>query len=145
MYNTFLYGTAINDHRKVHLELPSARTYTKLQLGYDVPRDSNILIQLAANNNNSRNSAALVQKKPEVYNSFGPVSFKSAYQRILARHPYPYYQGPLFTHLKTLPGNSIQFDDSSNIDFLGSKITFNHPETQPCYKWSPLESGLLSM
>ena len=141
MYNTFLYGTAINDHRKVHLELPSARTYTKLQLGYDVPRDSNILIQLAANDDNSRNSAALVQKKPEVYNSFGPISFKSAFQRILARHPYPYYQGPLFTHLKTLSGDSIRSDDS-NVDFLRSKITFIHPETQPCYKWSPLESGL---
>ena len=95
MLNGCGYG---ND--KYYLETPSVRTFAKVEVQYDVPRDSKFLIQLAVHERQI--SSKLYENKPEVNNYYGPVSFKSAFQRILSKHPYPFYQSPLGLELKSL-------------------------------------------
>ena len=128
-----LYGCDLKDENKFYLTLPSARTYTRMEVSYDVPKDPKYLVQTAVSKR--RISSNLIQNEPEVQSSFGAVSFKSAFQRILAKHPYPFYQGPLIFELEKL-------QEVNNCEQILSTSTFSHSEQQSCFMWSPIKGGL---
>ena len=69
-----------------------------------------------------------------------PVYMSNTLHKILARHPFPFYQGPLIIELeKSIRSLWTEIPDSVA---LNAKTQFSHDESQACWKWTPMKTGL---
>ena len=150
MADFFLNGYHFqNSKRKYKLKLPSARTHQ--------------IVPFQSESNNLKPGKLIkeaVRMRRQINHKYGCTNpyglavdgdmLHNSLQKILARHPFPLFQGPLIPPLDLKlyevkmgrEGNKRESEKRESEIVMEAKTIFNHNEKQKCGKWTPLKSGL---
>ena len=123
-----------SQEKKFEMQLPLSRKLVIVHYQEDEVemKRRNFLLRHAVkmrNNVHSKrtNNSTLLENR-----NYDLIDCNNEFRQILARHPFPFLQGPLIP----------QLDNSFNQDILNFKTTFLHSDSQGCGTWKPLKSSL---
>ena len=134
-----------NSDRILKLKLPSARSYqiVPFETEFDNLKPGKFIKQAVKMRGDKYKWG--YSRPTIILKGYQEVNMHNTLQRILSRHPFPLFQGPLILHLdlslyKTKMGKWENGPSESEI--VEAKTIFNHDESQECGKWTPLKCGL---
>ena len=136
-----------NSDRKLKLKLPSARRHQIISFeSRDDKFKPGMFIKQAVRKRKHKN-LKWAYSRPTVLKRHEEVSMHNTLQRILSKHPFLLFQGPLILHLDlslytTKMGRWEDINRPSESEMIEAKTIFNHNESQECGKWTPLKCGL---
>ena len=152
MEDFFIQGCRIENQGKHELKLPAARKYKIItpRGEADILEPAKLIRHAVQMRKQSRHKRGL--SSPVVIRGYEPVDMYNSYDKILARHPFPFFQGPLIVELdKSLNmvkkgrenvNRRTDITDISDSEIQAAKTIFVHSTSQECGKWNPLKCGL---
>ena len=137
-------GSDVQDRtRKFVLKLPAAREYLTLSCAdqNDDLGPEHLIRHAVQQRRHIRHKAGY--SSPVVHKGYEPISMHNTHRRILAKHPFPFFQGPLIPGIDSVlysVKTSSENVDCPDSDILTAKTIFSHDQKQECGRWFPLKN-----
>ena len=131
-----------NKEKRYKLILPVAREAKTVNYQKDIDENPKFVRHFLRRMINDRLNVHLKrgQSSLTIYIKYEPIEMHNTLHKILSKHPFPLFQGPLIPHLEK--SFHDLWNDTPDSVALNAKTQFTHEEAQPCCNWTPIETGL---